>query len=173
MIVIEDASLQNAGGTIAHGFFGREGGASQGLYKSLNCGIGSRDNPRAIQENKARICEHFHVPIENLITIQQIHSAKCFKIERPLAVRPEGDGLVTDRPGLALAVLTADCGPVLFSGVKNDGAPVIGAAHAGWSGALKGICEETILQMQNLGAVISSIKVAISFLSTKPKSSSR
>jgi purine-nucleoside/S-methyl-5'-thioadenosine phosphorylase / adenosine deaminase len=144
---------------IAHGFFGREGGVSQGVYASLNCGPGSRDAPKAVTENRARAVAALG-PGLRLITLGQIHSA----IVHPVGpawdfdVKQEGDALVTDQPGLALGILTADCAPVLFADAE---ARVIGAAHAGWKGAVAGVLENTVAVMEKLGAKPDRIVAAI------------
>lgn len=140
---------------IAHGFFGRRGGVSEGLYDSLNCGPGSNDKPDAVYENRRRVAHKMGVLPENLLSLNQIHSRICVPVGHayPDTSRPSADALATDTPGLALGILTADCGPVLFVGTKADGAPVIGAAHAGWKGALNGVLESTVEMMRNLGAV--------------------
>ncbi len=154
----------NFSSKIQHGFFGRAGGVSEGLFSSLNCGPGSQDDPAAVQENRLRICQHFQAPYERLFTLHQIHSAQCFSISAPFDntdPRPQGDALATDRPGFLLGILTADCGPILFEGQKSDGAPVIGAAHAGWGGALKGVAEQTVKAMILLGAKLETIKAAV------------
>ena len=144
---------------LAHGFFGRAGGVSTGLYESLNCGPGSRDDPAAVAENRARAVAAL-APGARLATLSQVHSA-IVHVAGPdwdTALRPEGDGLVTATPGLALGILTADCAPVLFA----DGeAGVIGAAHAGWKGALGGVLEATLQAMEKLGARRPRIAAAI------------
>ncbi len=145
--------------TIAHGFFGREGGVSGGVYASLNCGPGSRDEPKAVAENRARAIAALG-PGLRLITLGQIHSATVHPVgpEWDFSVKQNGDGLVTDRPGVALGILTADCAPVLFA---DPEASVIGAAHAGWKGAVAGVLENTVAVMEKLGARPDRIIVAI------------
>ena len=163
MIEVDDKSLLNFNADIKHGFFGRRGGVSTGLYDSLNCGVGSNDDMIAVQENRARVAAALSTHKENLVTIHQVHSADCFYVDKPFDgdVKPKGDALVTDEAGLVIGVLTADCGPVLFAGKKADGTPVIGAAHAGWGGALKGICEATVKMMIERGAILETIRAAI------------
>ena len=161
MNIIEDRYLNGEAGKIRHGFFGRQGGVSKGIYDSLNCGIGSDDNKKAVNENKRRVAEHFSVNLEKLVTVNQIHSPDCHIVTEPFSERPDGDAMVTDKSGLVIGVLTADCGPVLFAGKKEDGAPVIGAAHAGWGGALGGVLESTIARMTEIGAVPDSIRAAV------------
>lgn len=144
-------SLQGlAAAGIRHGFFTRAGGVSGGVYRGLNVGLGSRDDRASVLENRARVAAWLGVPADNLCTPHQVHSAVTVMASAPFgSERPEADGIVTDRPGLAIGVLAADCGPILFA----DGeARVIGAAHAGWKGALNGIAESTIAAMEKLGA---------------------
>ena len=146
---------------ILHGFFTRNGGVSTGLYGSLNCGVGSKDKPESVIENRSRVAQTFDRQPENLLTLHQIHSDKCIIVDQPYNDRPQADALVTDKPGLVIGVLTADCGPVLFSGKAKDGRPIIGAAHAGWGGALKGILENTIMRMEELGLDKSTLKAVV------------
>lgn len=135
-------------GDIRHGFFTREGGVSTGIYASLNGGPGSADDPVAIKENRRRIAAHLGA--DHLLSLHQIHSDKVVTVREPWGEkRPQADAMVTDRPGIALGVLSADCAPVLLADAK---AGVIGAAHAGWRGALTGVLEATIDAMQALGA---------------------
>lgn len=145
---------------IAHGFFGRAGGVSVGLYESLNCGPGSKDDPGAVAENRRRIAAALTPEgpeRARLISLSQIHSAIVHSF--PAWQEPaEGDAMVTATPGLALAILTADCAPVLLADPK---AKVIGAAHAGWKGALGGVLEATIAAMESLGAARERIAAAI------------
>ncbi|MEM0978272.1 MAG: peptidoglycan editing factor PgeF [Pseudomonadota bacterium] len=131
-----------------HGFFTRQGGVSDGIYRGLNCGVGSSDKQDAVSENRSRVTSHFGAG--RLVTVHQVHSSDVVVAENvDLTKRPKADALVTAEPGLALGVLTADCTPVLFS---DSTAGVIGAAHAGWKGALAGILENTIAAMVRLGA---------------------
>lgn len=136
---------------IAHGFFGRCGGVSRGLFSELNCGPGSGDNDLSIIENRARVAGHFGVDCNHLLSLHQIHSPRVVEVRTPWTTdaRPEADAMVTREPGLALSILTADCGPVLFS---DPEAGVIGAAHAGWKGAFTGVLDATIDEMIGLGA---------------------
>ena len=122
---------------VFHGFFKRTQGHSQGLYAGLNCGAGSNDDPQSVAQNRAVVANTAGCAPENLLSVHQIHSPTCIYIEKNWGVnpRPQADAMVTDKPGLALGVLTADCAPVLFYGQTKDGAPVIGAAHSGWPGA--------------------------------------
>ncbi|MGB7286907.1 MAG: peptidoglycan editing factor PgeF [Salaquimonas sp.] len=135
---------------IKHGFFSRTGGVSKGIYEGLNVGIGSNDNQQHVQANRARVAGHFDLQPEHLITLYQIHSPNAVAITEPVqGERPKADAVVTNTPGLVAGVLTADCGPVLFSDAK---AGVVGAAHAGWQGAISGVLENTITTMESLGA---------------------
>ena len=144
---------------IAHGFFGRDGGVSTGVYASLNCGPGSRDAPAAVAENRARSVAAL-TPGAKLVSLAQIHSANVHTVEADwdFATRREGDGMVTGLPGIALGILTADCAPVLFADAE---AGVIGAAHAGWKGALAGVLDNTVAAMERLGARPGRITAAI------------
>jgi len=145
---------------ISHGFFGRQGGVSSGLYDSLNCSYQSRDLAENIDENRLRVVREMHG--QSLSTLKQIHSSICFPIENSCMTGiEEGDALVTKTAGQVIGCLTADCGPVLFCGTDGRGAPVIGAAHAGWGGALKGVLESTIQAMVKMGAELTTIKAAI------------
>ncbi len=164
MIMIEDKKLDGGNACIKHGFFGRQGGVSAPPYDSLNCGLGSNDDMESVHQNRAVVTGQLFVNKENLVTLAQVHSAKCLPVTRQFEgdeKRPEADALVTDRAGLAIGVLTADCAPVLFTGRKEDGAPVIGAAHAGWGGALNGVTDATLVLMQEMGAMQDSIRAAI------------
>ena len=140
--------LASAG--VRHGFFTRIGGVSEGIYRGLNTGTGSDDEPARIRENRRRVAEWMGVGPDNLLSLPQVHSPDAIIVREPFAgERPKADALVTDRPGLALGASAADCGPILFA----DGeAGVIGAAHAGWKGALTGVLESTIAAMESLGA---------------------
>lgn len=135
---------------VAHGFLGRKGGVSTGDMASLNVGLGSRDDPALIAENRRRAVEAV-LPDARLVSVHQVHSADCVTVAAPWEnwLRPHADALVTDRPGLALGILTADCAPVLFADTQ---AGVVGAAHAGWKGALGGVTDSTIAAMEMLGA---------------------
>ena len=143
---------------VRHGFFTRKGGASSGIFAGLNCGQGSSDQSEIVEINRTRVADAMGVPLTHLVTVHQIHSAKVVIADAPLADRPEADAIVTATPGLALAVLTADCQPVLFADRKTG---VIGAAHAGWRGALDGILEATLEAMEALGAHRADIVAAI------------
>ncbi|HYC96449.1 peptidoglycan editing factor PgeF [Brevundimonas sp.] len=140
--------LDRAG--VRHGFFTRRGGVSTGLYDSLNTGVGSRDDPAAVAENRRRVAGHFGGVPDDIAACYQIHSAVARVAETGWkGERPEGDATVTTAPGVICAVLTADCAPVLLA---DPDAGVVGAAHAGWKGALGGIVHSTVAAMQALGA---------------------
>ncbi|MEZ5998792.1 MAG: peptidoglycan editing factor PgeF [Hyphomonas sp.] len=141
---------------VRHGFFGRAGGVSEGLYASLNAGAGSKDDPAAVAANRGRIRDALGASA--LLSCHQIHSPDVIHVTAPWDKRPEGDGMVTTVPGLALCILTADCTPVLFADAE---AGVIGAAHAGWKGALGGVLESTVASMTELGAEPGRIRAAI------------
>jgi YfiH family protein len=145
---------------IQHGFFDRSGGVSQGLYATLNGGVGSDDAPENVAENRARMARALGIAADRLITPYQIHSPEVATVEAPWTPdsRPRADALVTRTPGLAIGVSTADCGPLLFADAK---ARVIGAAHAGWRGAFTGVIEGTIAAMEKLGADRGRIAVAL------------
>ena len=144
---------------IPHGFFGRQGGVSAGELASLNCGIGSDDAPDAIATNRRRVADAL-IPGAPLVGVYQVHGRDCATVAAPWtdADRPHADALVTNRPGVILGILTADCVPVLFA--ERD-AGVVGAAHAGWKGALAGITDATIEAMAALGANPARIVAAI------------
>jgi YfiH family protein len=146
---------------VQHRFFTRQGGVSAGLYSSLNCGYGSDDPPENVRENRRRAARAFERDEADLLTVHQIHSTDVLTIgdtrwTSPGA--PKADGLVTDRPGVVLGVLAADCAPVLFA---DPDAQVIGAAHAGWKGALAGVTDTTIAAMERLGAKRDRIKAVV------------
>jgi YfiH family protein len=146
---LESESLTGLAG-VRHGFFTRAGGVSGGIYASLNCGLGSGDDPAAVAENRRRAARALGVAADHLLTAYQVHSADVVTVERPwIGDRPKVDGMVTRTPGLALGVLAADCAPVLFA---DADAGVIGACHAGWRGALSGVVEATVAAMVGLGA---------------------
>ena len=145
---------------IRHGFFTRTGGVSTGCYESLNAGVGSNDAPAHVAENRARMAAAVGVLPERLISAYQIHSPVVVTVDKPWDVnaRPKADAIVTRASGLAIAVSTADCGPILFA---DAAAGVIGAAHAGWRGALSGVAEATISAMEHCGADRSRIVAAL------------
>nr|WP_319775432.1 peptidoglycan editing factor PgeF [Breoghania sp.] len=136
---------------IAHGFFTRNGGVSDGIYASLNIGLGSDDARANVRENRARVASSFGLDAGRLVSPYQHHSADAVTVREPWAAGegPKADAMVTDQPGIILGISTADCGPVLF---VDPQARVVGAAHAGWRGALTGILESTIEAMVALHA---------------------
>ena len=146
-------------GHFPHGFLGRRGGVSRGVCAGLNVGLGSGDDPDSIRENRRRAVDAV-APGAALVTLHQVHSATAIPVTGPFPddARPRADALVTDRPGLALGILTADCTPVLFADAE---AGVIGAAHAGWKGAFGGVVEATVAAMEGLGADRSRIVAAV------------
>ncbi len=145
---------------VSHGFFTRQGGVSKGIYASLNCGPGSADDPAAVRENRARVSRRLLGREEQINTLYQIHSPSVIILDKPMALenRVKADGLVTGEPGLILGVLTADCAPVLFS---DPVAKIIGAAHAGWRGALDGVLENVVAKMVGLGSKAENIRAAV------------
>ncbi len=144
---------------LRHAFFTRDGGVSGGLYASLNGGTGSSDDPGKVAENRRRMAEQIGVTPANLLTVWQIHSPDAVVAEGPWkGQRPRADAIVTRTEGLAIGATAADCGPILFADPR---ARVIGAAHAGWKGALTGIVESTVAAMEKLGAERSGIVAAI------------
>lgn len=145
---------------IAAGFFGRQGGVSEGIYSTLNVGRGSDDDKAAVAENRDRVRRALGG--DHLVTLYQVHSADCITLK----TAGDGDGkqadaIVTDRPGIVIGALSADCGPVLFHGQGRGGKPIIASAHAGWGGALRGVLESTVAAMTELGADRDSIVAVI------------
>src|SRR3974377_1328848 len=144
---------------IRHGFFTRQGGVSTGIYGSLNCGLGSRDNAENVRQNRALVAQTLGVLPDHLLTLYQIHSSTVVVVDKPWdGEAAEADALVTRTPGLAIGALTADCAPVLYC---DPEARVIAAAHAGWRGALSGIAEATVAAMEELGASCERIVAVI------------
>ena len=143
---------------LRHGFFTRKGGASSGVFSGLNCGHGSSDQHAAVSINRSRVAQAMQVDPMALVGVHQIHSPDVVHVTDPTADRPRADALVTATPGIALSVLTADCQPVLFA---DHDAGVIGAAHAGWKGALGGVLEATLDAMEDLGAKRANIAAVI------------
>jgi len=152
---------------VRHAFFTREGGVSDGIYAGLNGGLGSNDEPANVRENRRRMALHLGVAPEHFISLHQIHSPDVVVATGPWdgPVRPKADALVTATPNLAIGVTTADCGPILFVDPEPR---VIGAAHAGWKGALTGVLESTIQAMEELGAERGRIVAAIGPLIRQP-----
>ena len=141
---------------VTHGFFTRQGGVSEGIYGSLNGGQGSADSAEAVAENRARILAHLGA--QELVSLHQVHSPDAVVVTQQFDERPKADAMVTATPGMALGILTADCTPVLFADTE---AGVVGAAHAGWKGALGGVLESTIDAMTSIGAQRDRIDAAI------------
>jgi polyphenol oxidase len=156
--VFEDESLK--GSKISHGFFSRHGGHSTGIYKGLNVGLGSNDEIATVNKNRSLVANHMDIELSHLQTLYQIHSNKVITITNntPFKKPVKADAMVTNVPGQALGILTADCTPVLFA---DFNAGVIGAAHAGWKGALGGVLTNTISAMEKLGAKRLNIKAVI------------
>ena len=157
--MISLAALNDAAG-IRHAFFTREGGVSAGLYSSLNCGFGSGDAAEKVAENRARAMAALDLVPDRLVTCHQVHSPDVVTVAAPWRREdnPRADALVTNRRGIALGILTADCVPVLFA---DADAGVIGAAHAGWKGALGGVVAATVAAMARLGAAPDRMRAAI------------
>ncbi len=154
--IIKSATLAAAG--VKHAFFTREGGVSDGVYASLNGGVGSSDARENVAENRRRMAQTMGVEPERFLVPFQIHSPDCLIVDAPWAERPRCDGLATATPGLALGVTGADCGMILFADPK---AAVVGACHAGWKGALGGVIEATVAAMEKLGAKREETIVAL------------
>jgi YfiH family protein len=148
------------GSRIRHGFFTRKGGVSEGIYAGLNVGVGSDDDRDRVTENRSRVAAWFDLQPDRLNTVHQVHSPDVVVVDATSAhgERPKADAMVTTVPGVVLGVLSADCGPVLFADAENG---VIGAAHAGWKGALYGVLENTIAAMVSLGADRSKITAVL------------
>jgi YfiH family protein len=141
---------------LSHGFFGRQGGVSEGIFASLNCGPGSGDLREHVTENRNRVS--MALGAENLLTLYQIHSPNAVTASGPWEQGPQADAIATNVPGIALGILTADCAPVLFA---DPQARVIGAAHAGWKGAFTGVLASVVEKMESLGADRRRISAAI------------
>ncbi len=157
--IIRDPGLA-ARDEIRHAFFTKRGGVSDGLYASLNAGFGSGDAPNNVAENRRRATAAIGAGPEALSTVYQVHGTTVVKVASPWAPAeaPKADGMVSNSPGVALGVLTADCAPVLFADAT---AGVVGACHAGWKGALNGIVEATVAAMEGIGARRADIQAAI------------
>jgi YfiH family protein len=145
---------------IAHGFFGRQGGISEGIYAALNCGLGSKDARNAIGENRRRVADHLGAKPDHLLTAHQHHSADAIVVTEPwtFETMPKADALVTATRGIALGALAADCAPVLFADAE---AGIVAAAHAGWKGALNGVLESAVATMMEIGARRERIVAAL------------
>ena len=164
--LLRAASLSALPG-IRHAFFTREGGISDGIYATLNGGLGSNDEPGRVTENRARMAASLDVRPDHLLTAYQIHSPDVAIVDGPWSLdrRPRADALVTRRPGLAIGVTTADCGPVLLA---DERACIVGVAHAGWRGAAGGVIEATIAAMERSGADRARIKAALGPMIRQP-----
>lgn len=162
MTVLKPLTAEHLSATkgLRHGFFTREGGVSEGIFAALNVGLGSSDNPDHVRENRRRAAATLDVAGDALVTAYQIHSAKVAVVDKPWKPggAPQVDAMVTARPGVALGILTADCAPILLADVRSG---VIGAAHAGWKGAISGVIEATVEAMVELGARKSRILAAV------------
>lgn len=149
MSLMTFASRNLESARVAHAFFARDGGVSEGIYAGLNCGQGSKDKPEHVAENRKRVAGHFNTVPEKLCTLYQVHSSDVVVITEPTQGKHHADAMVTTMPGLVLGILTADCAPVLFC---DHEAGVIAAAHAGWKGAVGGVLNNTVQAMLKLGA---------------------
>ena len=154
LATIQSARLKN----FSHGFFTRKGGQSKGIYKGLNCGLGSRDDAKTIIGNRNLVAQHMGTSLDNIVGVHQIHSVEAIICNGTFKTSPKADALVTNTRGLLLSVLTADCQPVIFADRENS---VIGIAHAGWRGALNGVLNSTINKMEALGAERNQISAVI------------
>ncbi|WP_047308741.1 peptidoglycan editing factor PgeF [Rhodopseudomonas palustris] len=165
--MIITSPLLGAAPGVRHAFFTREGGVSEGIYAGLNAGVGSNDDPAKVAENRRRMAAALGVAPEHFLTVHQVHSPDVAVAESPWAAasRPRADAIVTCTPGLAIGASAADCGPILFA---DPAARVIGAAHAGWKGALTGVLESTLDTMERLGADRSRVVAAIGPLIRQP-----
>lgn len=157
---VKNETLEAASkGLISHGFFTRLGGVSQGIYAGLNVGLGSDDERLNVLENRTKVAAWFDQPLERLATVNQVHSPDAVTVDATYAGdRPRADAMVTATPGMIVGVLSADCGPILFADAEHG---VVGAAHAGWKGALTGVLESTIAAMIALGAKRGSITAVL------------
>lgn len=162
MMIMLAALADDAGAApgIRHAFFTRRGGVSGGVFASLNCGFGSRDEPGNVERNRAIAADRLGLPPDRLVSCHQVHGAMAIAVEAPWRREhnPRADGMVTAAPGIALGILAADCAPVLFA---DPVARVIGAAHGGWRGALAGVMEATVAAMAALGARAERIRAGI------------
>lgn len=158
-MIVRSPTLSALAG-VRHGWFTREGGVSEGIYAGLNTGLGSADDPAKVRENRARIAAAMGVPPDRLVSCYQVHSPDVVVVDHPWppADNPKADALVTRVPDLAIAVSSADCGPVLFADAE---AGVVGAAHSGWKGAFTGVLEATVDAMERLGARRSNIRAVV------------
>ena len=158
-IMIKAINLSNLNG-VRHAFFSRDGGVSEGIYESLNCGYGSGDDRKRVRANREAAMAMLGSSADELVTLQQCHSTKAVIVDAPwtLEKRPIGDAMATNVSGIALGIMTADCGPVLFA---DNVSGVVGAAHAGWKGSINGVLNATIKAMEALGAKRKNISAAL------------
>ncbi len=158
---LRDATLADFQTKIGHGFFTRKGGVSSGIYSSLNCGLGTEDAPESVAENRSRVAGALG-GCEKLFTLNQVHSNQCLIIQNINEIPPREaakmDAIATNIPNLAIGILTADCAPILFFDPKRR---VIGAAHAGWRGAMNGVLESTVAAMEKLGSNRTNIVATV------------
>ena len=160
IVIVTSPELTRLSG-LRHGFFGRSGGLSGGVYRSLNCGLGSNDVTETVKQNRARVLAALEMPSAKLCTLYQCHTPDVVVLKDAVPDgfdRPKADALVSNVRGSVIGILTADCTPVLFADVK---AGVIGAAHAGWKGAIGGVLQNTVKEMEALGASRANITAAI------------
>jgi len=159
MMSLQSSLLSDVSG-VRHGFYGRRGGVSGGVYASLNCGYGSGDDVELVRQNRAQVARDLDALEGSLLTVYQVHSADAVVVDAPWAREdaPHADGMATNVRGIALGVLAADCAPVLFA---DQEAGVIGSAHAGWQGAFKGVIEGVVRHMVSMGARRASIKACV------------
>lgn len=158
LVTLRSELLERAAG-VRHAFFTRQGGISEGVYRSLNVGRGSKDDPAAVEENRRRVAAHLDLRPDRLVSAYQVHSATALAVEGPWpGAAPEGDALVTDRPELGLGALSADCAPVLMAA---PGSGLAAAVHAGWRGALAGVVDAALDQMIARGARAQDVVAAI------------
>ena len=161
---IELPDFKSEHNNFAYGFFGKNGGVSDGFYNSLNVSYQSKDDRENVFENRRRIAAMLYNKALDFKTVNQIHSNNCLVVEDEYDSElqaPQADALVTDKPYTPIGVMTADCVPILFYAQKDDGRPIIGAAHAGWCGALKGVIESTVQGIRHLGGSLPTIKACI------------
>tara|TARA_R110002124_G_scaffold64985_2_gene177298 strand:+ start:107243 stop:108037 length:795 start_codon:yes stop_codon:yes gene_type:complete len=161
---IELSDFKAINNDFVYGFFGKNGGVSTGDYKSLNVSYQSRDEAVSIQENRRRIASQLSIECMDIQTVKQVHGKTCLVVEDLYdcaTEAPDADALVTDKAGIPIAVMSADCVPILFSAQKDNGRPIIGAAHAGWGGALQGVIESTLNAIRHLGGDMASVRACI------------
>mgnify|MGYP003663034631 CR=1 FL=1 len=157
----EDGFLKRDDKAAFYGFFTRTGGVSSGLYRSLNCGVGSQDPSEYVFHNRIAVARKAGINARHLLSVYQVHGSQVMRADKPWTERPRADAMVTDKAGIGLGILTADCAPVLFIGQKESGASVIGAAHAGWKGAFSGVLGNTVTAMIELGARKETIRACV------------